>query len=56
MTEKQRYGSHYIDSDPFPLFLFGFGLTYTDFAYYDLEISKPFVEEGQILAVTLRME
>ena len=55
MPEMRRYRSHYVDSDPFPLFLFGFGLTYTDFEYYDLEISRSSIKEGQALAVRVRV-
>ena len=50
-----RYKSHYIDSDPFPLFLFGFGLTYTNFAYYDLKIETPTIKAGQDLRVQVRV-
>ena len=50
-----RYTSHYIDSDPFPLFLFGFGLTYTNFAYYDLEIESSSIQQGQDLRVRVRV-
>ncbi|MEM8944951.1 MAG: beta-glucosidase BglX [Planctomycetota bacterium] len=50
-----RYASHYIDSDPFPLFLFGFGLTYSDFEYYDLKIGSPSVREGEELEVSVRV-
>jgi beta-glucosidase len=50
-----RYTSHYIDSDPFPLFLFGFGLTYTNFAYYDLEIESSTITPGQDLRLRVRV-
>ena len=44
-----RYQSHYVDSDPFPLFHFGFGLSYTKFEYGKLELSTETVEQGQTL-------
>lgn len=55
MHHLRRYCSHYIDSDPFPLFLFGFGLTYTDFEYYDLKIASPSIKEGEVLEATVRV-
>ena len=55
MPEQSRYASHYVDSDPFPLFLFGFGLTYTDFEYYDLEIPRALLASDQSLVVKARV-
>jgi len=52
---EQRYHSHYIDSDPFPLFPFGYGLSYTKFEYQDLELSTQKLEQGQTLAVRVRV-
>ncbi len=49
MPENVRYSSHYIDSDPFPLFPFGFGLSYTEFNYEDLDLSsRELDKEGEI--------
>lgn len=49
MPENVRYASHYIDSDPFPLFPFGYGLSYAKFAYEDLDLSsRTLTKDGQI--------
>lgn len=50
-----RYRSHYVDSDPFPLFHFGFGLSYTEFEYQDIELSTDSIESGQVLAVRVQV-
>lgn len=50
-----RYRSHYVDSDPFPLFPFGYGLGYTDFEYEDLELASQELREGQSLVVRVRV-
>jgi beta-glucosidase len=53
--EEQKYRSHYVDVDPFPLFPFGYGLTYGEFVYDGLEVSTPVIEPGQTLAVRVRL-
>ncbi len=51
----QKYTSHYLDTDPFPLFPFGFGLTYSKFAYEGLELSTARLSAGQTLAVRAKL-
>lgn len=53
-TEFQ-YRSHYLDSDPFPLFPFGYGLSYTAFAYEPLVLSTAKIKLGQTLSVQARV-
>jgi beta-glucosidase len=50
-----QYRSHYLDSDPFPLFPFGYGLSYTTFGYEELQLSADAISEGQTLGVTARL-
>jgi beta-glucosidase len=53
-TEFQ-YRSHYLDSDPFPLFPFGFGLSYTKFSYQDVRLSAQSIRPDQTLDVSVRV-
>ncbi|MBX3427200.1 MAG: glycoside hydrolase family 3 C-terminal domain-containing protein [Pirellulales bacterium] len=55
LDNDTRYRSHYVDSDPFPLFPFGYGMSYTEFAYDGLELSRPSIAAGQTLAVRARV-
>ncbi|TWT78466.1 Periplasmic beta-glucosidase precursor [Posidoniimonas polymericola] len=49
--EEAKYKSHYLDVDPFPLFPFGYGLSYTSFDYGQAELSTPRLSGDQTLAV-----
>jgi beta-glucosidase len=45
------FNSNYIDVEPYPLFPFGYGLSYTTFEYGKVELSTKRIRAGQTLAV-----
>jgi beta-glucosidase len=45
------YNSNYLDVGPYPLFPFGYGLSYADFEYGKVELSTNKLRNGQVLAV-----
>jgi len=53
-TEFQ-YKSHYVDSDPYPLFPFGFGLTYSEFEYKSLRLEANQLSENDVLRVQVNL-
>lgn len=50
-----QYSSHYLDGDPFPLFPFGYGLSYATFSYDGFELGAPSIDPRQTLAVRARI-
>jgi beta-glucosidase len=53
---KEGWGKPYVDLDPEPLYEFGFGLSYTQFAYRDLEITPGKISRGGRVSVRLEVE
>jgi beta-glucosidase len=51
ISTELGYNSNYIDVEPYPLFPFGYGLSYTTFKYGDVELSTNKLRAGQTLAV-----
>jgi beta-glucosidase len=49
-------GRTYMYSHVEPLYPFGYGLSYTQFDYSDLDISKPLIDKGETLEVELNVK
>lgn len=54
--EGNVFWSHYTDSPNDALFAFGFGLSYTSFAYSDLKISSASISKGERLQVSVTVK
>jgi beta-glucosidase len=50
---NNRFTLQYIDEEISPLYPFGWGLSYTTFAYTDAAIAKPELKAGQTLEVSV---
>ncbi|WP_166670701.1 beta-glucosidase BglX [Olivibacter sp. XZL3] len=51
----QKFRSNYLDVDNEPLYPFGYGLSYTSFAYGDIMLSKNSFSEGDSIAVSVTL-
>lgn len=48
-----KFRSNYLDVDNYPLYPFGYGLSYTDFEYGDIELSAQHKERGKSVTASI---
>ena len=53
--EFQKFQSNYLDVSNEPLFPFGYGLSYTSFAYSDISISKNSMKQNETITVAVTL-
>ena len=53
--EFAKFKSNYLDAPNSPLFVFGYGLSYTTFEYSDLSISKAKISMGDSVEVSVKL-
>ena len=54
-TDNAKYSSRYMDIPNEPLFPFGYGLSYSEFEYSDLQVLTPEVELGGVAKVSVKV-
>lgn len=52
---KSKYTSHYLDVSNDPLYVFGYGLSYTTFEYSEIELSNQSISENETLEVSVEV-
>ena len=54
-TNNAKYSSRYMYTPNEPLFPFGYGLSYTEFEYSDLQVLTPEIELGGVVKVSVKV-
>ena len=54
-TDNAKYSSRYMDIPNEPLFPFGYGLSYTEFEYSDLQVHTPEVRLGGVAKISVKV-
>ena len=55
-TNNEKYSSRYMYTPNEPLFPFGYGLSYSEFEYSDLQVLTPEVELGGVVKVSVKVK
>lgn len=53
---NNRFTTHYIDAPNDPLYPFGYGLTYTTFAYSDAKLSRSILRKGETIELSVTVK
>ncbi|HPE33191.1 MAG TPA: beta-glucosidase BglX [Bacteroidales bacterium] len=53
--KDSRFTSKYLDVSNDPLYVFGFGLSYTEFKYSEIALDKPHFYENEVLSVSVEV-